>query len=176
MLHRTRAEQVVPIYSSFLKEYPTIQDLSRAKIQSIKKVTKHLGLHWRSKHFIDAARYIVKNHAGNIPNKRDELLCIPGVGDYVAGAILTVCYGKKEYVVDSNIARFINRHYGLSLKGELRRKKEIIVFARQLFKTRRPGKLLFAIIDFTAIICKPAKPQCQRCFFNKNCVYGTKNA
>ena len=57
------------------------------------------------------------------PELEKEMLKIPGVGNYVAGAVLAVCYNSAEYVVDSNIARFINRYYGLGLTGEIRRKK-----------------------------------------------------
>lgn len=175
MLHRTRAEQVAPIYSEFIKKYPTIQSLADAKESSIKKVTKHLGLHWRSKHFIESATYIREYFSGKIPNDRDKILQIPGVGDYTAGAILTVCYKKKEYVVDSNIARLINRYYGLVFTGEIRRKERIIEFSRSIFKTKNPGKMLYAIIDFTAIVCKPLHPLCSSCDLRVKCKYGYKN-
>lgn len=143
MLHRTRAEQVAPVYSEFIKKYPAVQTLAAAKELFIKKVTEHLGLHWRSKHFIKAAKYVVKHFGGQLPDSREKLLGIPGVGDYVAGAILTVCFKKKEPVVDSNIARFINRYYGINLSGEIRRKKQIIEKARLLFKSKNPGLILF---------------------------------
>ena len=176
MLHRTRAAQVSPIYSEFIKKYPTIQSLSSARYSSIEKVTRHLGLHWRSKHFIESAKYILQFYSGDIPSKRDELLKIPGVGDYIAGAILTVCFNKKEYVVDSNIARFINRFYNLKLNGEIRRKKEIIEYSKKLFQARNSGRLLFAIIDFTSLVCKPIRPQCGECILSDLCGYSYKKA
>ncbi len=171
MLHRTKAEQVVPIYNEFLNKYPDIKLLAEAKQKEIKKVTDHLGLHWRSNHFIKAAKYIINNHNGIFPKKREELLKIPGVGDYVAGAILTVCFKKKEYVIDSNIARFINRYYGLNLSGEIRRKKIIIEKAKNIFNYNNTRKLLFALLDFTALICKPGKPLCENCCVNLECIY-----
>ena len=169
MLHRTRAEQVAPIYSGFIKKYPSLKALANAKEASINKVTEHLGLHWRSKHFIKSARFILKNYSGRYPSSRKELLLIPGVGDYVAGAILTVCFNKKEHVVDSNIARVLNRYYGLSLTGELRRKKVIIDYSRKLFNSQNPGKLLFAAIDFASLICKPRNPLCHVCILRVQC-------
>ncbi|MCP5103879.1 MAG: DNA glycosylase, partial [bacterium] len=132
-------------------------------------VTEHLGLHWRSSHFIKAAKYVIENFNGEFPDNREELLKIPGVGDYVAGAILTVCFNKPEYVVDSNIARFINRFYGLNLNGEIRRKKKIIDLAKELFNTAEPGTFLFAILDFTFRVCKPQKPDCSNCVINQSC-------
>ena len=169
MLHRTRAEQVVPVYETFLKKYPIVDVLANADELEIKKVTEHLGLHWRSGHFIRAAKYVIKNFDGEFPDKRKDLLKIPGVGDYVAGAILTVCFNKPEYVVDSNIARFINRFYGLKLKGEIRRKKQIIDISKELFNIKEPGTFLFAILDFTFKTCKARTPDCENCILNISC-------
>jgi A/G-specific adenine glycosylase len=169
MLHRTKAEQVVPIYNDFIKKYPDTKTLSIADENEIKSFTEHLGMHWRYKHFIKSAKYIIDNLNGIIPDNREELLKIPGIGDYVAGAILTVCFNKKEYVVDSNIARFINRYYGLNLTGEIRRKKVIIEKAKNLFNIDNPGKFLFAILDFTALICKSKKKLCETCFLKRDC-------
>ncbi|MCP4129569.1 MAG: DNA glycosylase [bacterium] len=170
MLHRTKAEQVAPVYKDFINNYPDLKLLANAKKSNIIKVTEHLGLHWRSEHFIESAKYIIKNYEGNFPSEREDLLKIPGIGDYIAGAILTVCFNKKEYVVDSNIARFINRYYGLQLSGEIRRKKIIIEKARCLFDTEQPGRFLFAILDFTAMICKPRKPECDICVLKNDCL------
>ena len=171
MLHRTKAEQVEPVYIDFLNKYPDIFTLSDAKEKDIAKVTDHLGLHWRSSHFIKAAKYIVENYYGIFPETREELLKIPGVGDYVAGAILTVCFNKNEYVIDSNIARFINRYYGLQLEGEIRRKKVIKEKAVEIFNYKDTRNLLFAILDFTAQVCKPGKPLCEKCCLNLKCKY-----
>jgi len=175
MLHRTKAEQVVPVYLEFIRRYPDIKTLARANFEDIKKVTEHLGLHWRAKHFSEAARYIIENYNWKFPENYDKLREIPGVGEYVAGAILTVCYKKKEYVVDSNIARLINRYHGLGFTGEIRRKKRIIECSRSIFKTKNPGKMLFAIIDFTAIVCKPLHPLCSSCDLRVKCKYDSKN-
>lgn len=176
MLHRTKAEQVLPVYSSFIKKYPDVLSLSQADKNEIRKVTEHLGLHWRSEHFIESATYIVQRYNGIFPEKEAELQTIPGVGDYVAGAILTVCFKKPYPVVDSNIARFINRFYGLKLTGEIRRKKEIVNLSRELFALQNPDMLLFAILDFTAIICKPKKPQHAICPLKDHCKHYREEA
>lgn len=171
MLHRTRAPQVAPIYQEFIKNYPDVEALANADENDIKNITEHLGLHWRSSHFIKAARYVLEYFNGNFPGVREELRKIPGVGDYVAGAILTVCFNKPEYVIDSNIARFINRFYGFNLKGEIRRKKQIIDKAKELFNIDEPGTFLFAILDFTFKICRSSSPDCLNCVLNTQCKY-----
>ena len=169
MLQRTRAEQAEPIYKQFLKEFPNIRKLANAPLKKIGKYTAKLGLHKRAKRFINAARFITKEFNGKIPDTPDELLMIPGIGEYVAGAILTVCFNKKYPVVDSNIARFMNRYYGLRLTGEIRRKKEIKQIAGRLFNIRNLGKLLFALIDFAALICKPQIANCKKCVIRQKC-------
>ena len=171
MLHRTKAEQVVPVYREFIKLYPDVFSLANASYNEVKKVTEHLGLHWRAKHFPEAARYIVKNLKGEFPENYNELRKIPGFGEYIAGAISVICFNKPAPVVDSNIARFINRVWGLNLKGELRRKKEITRIAKILFDCEKPGQLLFSIIDFTSAICKPRNPECSNCILKNMCKY-----
>lgn len=163
MLHRTKAEQVVPVYLQFIGKYPDIYSLASADPEDVKKVTEHLGLHWRSRHFIAAARYIMEVLNGQFPDDYNELRKIPGVGEYIAGAILTICFNKPAPVVDSNIARFINRFWNLGLCGEIRRRKQIVKIAEELFNIDNPGKFLFALVDFTSLVCKPDKPNCFQC-------------
>lgn len=171
MLHRTRADQVFPVYTEFILHYPDVFSLARADVSEVKKVTEHLGLHWRSAHFVEAARYVVREYRGSFPEVEDRLREIPGVGEYVAGAILTVCYGKPYPVIDSNIARFINRLYGLNLTGEIRRKKAIRTIAEDLFSVEDPGRFLFAILDFSAAVCRAQSPLHRECPLKKICGY-----
>jgi len=167
MLHRTKAYQVVPVYNKFIKKYPDVHTLSQADPEDIKSVTRHLGLHWRAKHFKKAAKYIVDKFKGEFPDDYNNIREIPGVGEYISGAILVVCFNKPAPVVDSNIARFINRYFGLNLSGELRRKRKVIDIAEQLFNCDQPGELLFALIDYTSMICRPGKPLCEECIIDR---------
>lgn len=171
MLHRTRADQVVPVYTEFILRYPDVFSLAQADISDVRLVTVHLGLHWRSAHFIEAARYIVGEYRGKFPETENGLREIPGVGEYVAGAILTVCYGKPHPVIDSNIARLINRFYGLHLTGEIRRKRDVRNIAKDLFSVEDPGGFLFAILDFSAAVCRARNPCHQECPLKEMCGY-----
>lgn len=169
MLQRTKAEQVEPVYKKFLAKYPDVFKLASAKEKTVSSFTNNLGLHKRGPNFIKAAKYIIEHYKGQFPERREDLLKIPGVGDYVAGAILTACFNKPEYVIDSNIARFINRYHGLHLTGEIRRKKEIIKRAKKLFKYPDTRNLLFALLDFASLICKHSNPDHNNCVLNKTC-------
>ncbi len=174
MLQRTKAEQVEPVYKKFLQQYPDIKSLSKAKLKSVEKYTASLGLHKRAPNFINASKFIVSKLNSKFPKTRIELLNIPGVGDYVGGAISAVCFNKADYVIDSNIARLINRYFNLQLTGEIRRKKIIIEKAKKLFKVKDQKTFLFSILDFTALICKPIKPLCFQCPIKKRCKYKNK--
>lgn len=174
MLQRTRADQVAPVYKTFITEFPSIKFLAKARTREVSRYTKHLGIHWRARHFIKSSRFVVREYGGRIPSRRDKLLSIPGVGEYVAGAILTTAFQKREWVIDSNIARFLNRIYGWKLQGEIRRKQRIIVAAKKFFDYKDPRKLLFCLLDFTALICSPSKPHCYECPVRKECKYGNK--
>jgi len=170
MLQRTNAYQVESIYSKFVNKYPDIIALSNAKELDIKTFTQHIGLHWRYKHFIQSACYIVEHYDSALPQDRIKLLEIPGVGNYVAGVLLTVCFNKQEFVVDSNIARFINRYRGYLLTGEIRRSKSVIQSSKEMFiNSINPGLFLFALLDFTALICKSKKPLCKNCILSLYC-------
>ena len=163
MLQRTKAEQVEPVYNKFLQQYPDIFSLSKGRMRSVEKYTLSLGLHKRAPYFINAAMYIVKYFKGKYPETRKELLIIPGVGDYVAGAIMAVCFNNADYVIDSNIARFINRFYGLKLSGEIRRKKIIIEKAGELFQVENQRLFLFTLLELTSLICKTISPSSAKC-------------
>ena len=171
MLQRTRAEQVVRVYRDFIKKYSGTNSLVEADPIEVNKVTERLGLHWRGRHFTEAATFIRDNFRGKIPGSRSKLLSVPGIGEYVAGAILTVAFNKKEWVIDSNIARFLNRFYGLNLSGEIRRKRKIIEISKSIYQTTRSRQLTFALLDFTGMICKPIKPVCNSCIIRMKCNY-----
>lgn len=174
MLHRTRVKQVVHIYNEFIIKYPDIFSLARENETQIKKVTEHLGLHWRGDHFVKAAKYIVEKYDGIFPKDKKELLSIPGVGEYVTGVIYTVCYNYPYPVIDSNIARFISRVFGIQSTGEIRRKKVIVDIATHLFEVNEPSILLFSILDFTAEVCTAKNPNHMDCPLNEICEYHLK--
>lgn len=171
MLQRTKAKQVEPVYNKFISKYTNVFQLSNAKQKSISNSLNSLGLYWRANHFIEAATFIVNNYDGIYPDDRNVLSKIPGIGEYISGAISIICFNKKEHVIDSNIARFINRYYGLNLSGEIRRRKQIVNYAKELFNFSKNKKLLFAILDFTYQVCKPINPLCHQCILSENCKF-----
>jgi A/G-specific adenine glycosylase len=171
MLQRTKADQVVPVYEDFLREFPTIRDLNQATLEQIQKYFARLGLFWRSSLVKKMADEIVARFNGKIPAVRDDLLSIPAVGDYVADAVLAFAYGQDFSVVDANVCRVIGRVFGLEYKKEARRKP---IFKKVLKAHLPKGKAKefnWAIIDLASLICIPKKPICWKCPLNGICRY-----
>jgi len=171
MLRRTRADQVVPVYEQFCRKFPNVETLARANQEAVEKVLYPLGLKWRVPAFPMMAREVVEKYHSRIPDNREELISLPGVGEYVAGAVLSIAYGKNEWLVDSNIVRIFKRYFGVKTSKEGRRDKHIIEMAKIYVSGKDPGRATMGILDITALICKPGKPECERCLLRINCHY-----
>lgn len=171
MLRRTKADQVKPVYEQFVREFPDVDKLAEAKKEKIEKILYPLGLKWRISAFGLVAREIREKYHCKVPEKREDLTMLPGVGDYVAGAVLSIGYNKKEWIVDSNIVRLFKRYFGIETSKEGRRDKHIIEMAKMYVSCKNPRKANLAILDFTAIVCTPLNPHCKSCPLKKKCVY-----
>ena len=171
MLQRTRADQVTAVYNIFIKEFPTPHQLSSAEQQRIKDVLHPLGLAWRVPNFKSVADVLINNYNGRVPKSRAKLLELPGIGEYIAGAILTCAFNKKEWIVDSNIVRIYKRFYGMKTSKEGRRDKNIRILAKLFAKSTKPRASSYAILDFTALVCKPNNPTCLNCALRRKCYW-----
>jgi len=171
MLRRTKADQVKPVYERLFSEYPDVKSLAAAEDEKIKKILYSLGLRWRTSAFRLVAREIKKKYDCRVPATRDELIKLPGVGEYVAGAVLSVGYGKKEWILDSNIVRVFRRYFGIKTSKEGRRDRHVIEMAKRYIDCKDPRRANLAILDFAALICTPRKPACKKCPLRLGCKY-----
>jgi len=171
MLRRTRADQVESAYKELFGRYPDAQSLAEGNSDEVADILYPLGLKWRTPAFQEVARAIVKDYGGKVPSKRHELLKLTGVGDYVAGAVLSIGYGKKEWIVDTNIVRVFRRYFGISTSVEGRRDKRIIELAKVYARARNPRQANLAILDFAALICGAKNPRHDVCPLKRKCRY-----
>lgn len=171
MLRRTRAEQVKPVYNNFIKKYKKIEDLANADQKEIDTILYPLGLKWRSPAFILVAKEVRAKYGGEVPQDREMLKKLTGVGDYVAGAVLSIAYDKKEWIVDNNVVRIFKRYFGIETSGEGRRNKIIINLAKKYIQSRNPKKTNLAILDFSAMVCSSKAPLCKRCVLKHKCFH-----
>ena len=171
MLRRTKADQVKQVYQHLFTEYPNVRALAKANNKKLEKILYHLGLKWRTRAFGLISRELRKKYRCKVPETREELMTLPGVGEYVAGAVLSIAYNKKEWIVDSNIVRLFKRYFGINTSKEGRRDKHVIEMAKIYSSGRNPRKANLAILDFTALICTPRNPKCPLCALNTSCHY-----
>ena len=173
MLQRTRAEQVLPVFKSFIEKYPDPRAISESSVENIKSSIRSLGLEKRAKSLKIMADQIVSRHEGKIPQNEKDLLSLHGVGNYIANAVLCHAYGHKVPTVDANFARVIKRVFSLEAKEPLQKDRNIWSFAqRMLIHAGDNFRLInLAIIDLASIICTPRDPKCPECPLNMICDY-----
>lgn len=171
MLRRTKADQIKPVYEQLFEEYPDVEALAKSENKDVEKILYPLGLKWRTPAFGLVAREIREKYQSRIPETREELISLPGVGEYVAGAVLSIAYRKKEWLVDSNIVRIFKRYFGIKTSKEGRRDKHVVEIAKIYASGKDPGRATMGILDITALVCKPGKPACERCPLIDRCHY-----
>ena len=132
---------------------------------------KPLGLAWRICKFKEMAKALVDRFNGVVPARREELKSLPGVGDYVSGAVLSIALQKPEWVVDSNIVRLFRRYFAIQTSSEGRRDAHVIELAKRFTSKRLPGETTLAILDFTALVCAPALPRHDLCPLKSKCAF-----
>jgi A/G-specific adenine glycosylase len=171
MLQRTKADQVQPVYLNFFSNFKTPSDVANTNMRKLNRILYPLGLRWRIKRFKEVSESIVKNFGGKVPESRDEISKLPGVGDYVAGIVLSIAFNKKECIVDSNVVRAFKRYFGISTSKEGRLDKHVIDIAMTYADCKYPGKASLALLDFAALICMPRKPEHEQCPLAGSCHY-----
>lgn len=172
MLQRTKADQVVPIYNEFVEKYPNFYKARDEDPQRIIELISKLGLNWRAEKVIELLE-VLSERSGKIPQKKDELIRLPGVGEYIANAYLSFYRCVKAPITDSNAVRLWSRVFSFENAGEIRRRKWFNELCLQLTPDRDFRDFNYALLDFCRKICK-TKPMCSECplrgecdFFNK---------
>ena len=163
LLHRTRAENVVPVYQHFITVIPDNRSLAVARENVILDMTRSLGLRWRVKLLPEAARIIEKEFGGTIPMDRKQLLSLPGVGDYITSAIRVFTGEFSDALMDTNTVRVISRIYGVGIKESARRSEKMRIRYSKLRNGRDAREFGYAMIDLAATICLSGQPQCYDC-------------
>jgi len=168
MLQRTKAAQVRDVYTKFAATYPDLESASHAMKDEIRDILSPLGLNWRIKNIISLIDKLVL--LGVIPENYDELIKLPGVGDYIASAYLSFHIGKCRPIIDSNAVRLWGRIYGFTTGPETRRKTWFKELVKKITPETECKTFNYGVLDFTRKICK-TNPQHTDCPFTELCVY-----
>lgn len=172
LLHRTRADQVQPIYLKLIATFPDLPSLVQAGPEQVRELMAPLGLRWRTDLLLHMVREIDETYAGRIPLERAQLMALPGVGDYITSALLTFSDTSTEPIMDTNTVRVIGRVFGLKINDAARRKRQFREIMARILTGEKPREISFAIIDLAALICLPRNPLCHRCPLLSMCDYG----
>ncbi|HJT23210.1 MAG TPA: A/G-specific adenine glycosylase, partial [bacterium] len=170
MLQQTQVKTVIPYYERFLKELPDWKTLAKAKEEKVLKLWEGLGYYRRARNLQAAAQKIVADYGGRLPNTMEEILEIPGVGPYSAGAVLSIAFQKPHPVVDGNVIRVFSRLF--LLKGNLKTgegHKKVWEWGEKLISPQRPGDFNQAVMELGATVCFPDNPQCLLCPILSHC-------
>lgn len=171
ILQQTRVAQGLPYYINFIKAYPTVQALAKAKEQDVLRLWQGLGYYSRARNLHRCAKMIVEDFNGKFPDNFDELQKLIGVGPYTAAAIASISFNQKVAVVDGNVFRVIARIFGIDLDiASNEGKKFFFAKANELIPGDQPDIFNQAMMEFGATWCTPKNPRCEECIFKKTCV------
>lgn len=164
MLQQTQVATVIPYYQRFLSTFPTPTALARAPLKRVLTLWSGLGYYRRAENLKRAAAAIAQKHGGQLPDRYDALRALPGIGDYTAGALMSIAFDAPYPAVDGNVRRVLSRLFGLT------REKDIHAHAARLVPQRRAGDFNQAVMELGATICMPAAPGCALCPLAARCV------
>ena len=168
MLQQTQVKTALPYYLNWLKRFPKISDVSKASNDEILKQWEGLGYYSRARNFHKAASIISKKYNNCIPKNFDDFIALPGVGEYIAGAVLSIAYNKSLPAVDANAVRVISR---LEMNN-IPYPKNIKSISNSILKyisKKRPGDFNQSIMDLGREICKSKNPKCNLCPIVSHC-------
>ncbi|GIV15151.1 MAG: DNA-binding protein [Armatimonadota bacterium] len=172
LLHRTRAEQVVPLYHRVLRRFPNVFNLAAADYQEIENELRSAGLTWRIQLLHEMARQVVEKHNGVLPQDSIQLQSLPGISHYIASAVRCFAWGYPEALLDTNTVRIAGRLFGLRITDGSRRSRLFQNVLTQLLDRECPRDFNFALIDLGATVCRSRNPVCLSCPVRIHCSYG----
>ena len=171
ILQQTRVQQGLPYYFSFLKHFPTVNDLANATEKEVLSLWQGLGYYSRARNLHKTAQLVVADYAGSFPNNYAGLLHLKGVGPYTAAAIASFAFKEQVAVVDGNVYRVLTRIFGIYEDITLNTTKRVIAeLAQKLIPNVSPDIYNQAIMEFGAMHCTPSDPKCEVCPFAAICV------
>tara|TARA_E500000178_G_scaffold87062_1_gene85688 strand:+ start:512 stop:1561 length:1050 start_codon:yes stop_codon:yes gene_type:complete len=176
ILQQTRIETGIKYYLNFIKKYPNVKLLARSSKQQLLKTWEGLGYYSRALNMHKAANQVLSVHEGVFPKDYFSLIDLPGVGDYTASAISSICNNEKQGVVDGNVLRFVSRLLKIEDSiDSLNTKKQIKKYITEKMSSSNPGDFNEALMDFGSTVCKPKKFLCNSCVFSLECKANLSN-
>ena len=164
MLQQTRVATVHSYYKAFLARFPTLEALADARTEDVLAIWSGLGYYRRARHLHEAARLVVRDHAGRVPRDAASFGSLPGVGRYTTGAVLSLAFDRPLAVLDGNVARVLSRLFAVrAAVRDPRGARRLWAIADALVPARRAGEWNQALMELGATVCLPRAPRCDSC-------------
>jgi A/G-specific adenine glycosylase len=169
MLQQTQVAVVIPYFMRWMEQFPTIEALASAPIDSVIKCWEGLGYYSRARNLHAGAQYIVDHFVGKLPDSAEELAKIKGLGPYTIGAIRSFAFHQRAAAVDGNVIRVLCRYYNIAHDiGKSSTLKEIRTRAEEMLPQKNPWEICEALIELGATVCQKS-PRCIQCPLKQSC-------
>lgn len=171
MLQQTTVETVLRYYEPFLKRFPDVHVLAAADEQEVLASWKGLGYYSRARNLHRIAKLIVSEYSGVFPDSFDAWRKLPGVGPYMAGAVMSIAFGKAYPAVDGNVLRVFSRAFALRediTSPAARKQSEALVCG--MMTQESAGDFTQALMELGALVCRPVSPDCAACPWHDDCL------
>ena len=177
IMQQTRIEQGLSYYLRFIEAFPNLPSLSKAKEDEVLKLWEGLGYYSRARNMMFAAKQVEEIYNGVFPSQYHDILKLKGIGPYTAAAISSFAFGLPYAVVDGNVSRVLSRYYGIHTPINSHQGKKIFSeLAQENLNHKDPATYNQAIMEFGALQCKPANPNCTICPLSNSCMALSSNS
>ena len=170
MLQQTQVETVIPYYQRWLEEFPTLADLASADEQEVLRAWEGLGYYSRARNLLKSAKIICEEFEGELPRDSSQLRKLPGIGDYIAGAIASIALGQRQPALDGNGKRVLARLYAYDKPVNLEKNaSDLKRILADLLPEHQAGDFNQALMDLGSRVCLPRRPKCGDCPLQSEC-------
>ena len=171
ILQQTRVDQGTAYWHRFMAAFPTVQDLASAETEAVMGLWKGLGYYSRARNLHEAAKRIVRERGGQLPETAADWASLPGIGPYTAAAIASICHGEPVPVIDGNVQRVVSRLFDIPDPVDRKAGRTAIEAAcSDLISTVSPGDSNQAWMELGALVCAPRNPDCAACPLSDGCM------
>ncbi len=171
LLQRTRAETIATFFGEFLRAFPSWKKLSDANEEDIARFLRPIGLWRRRASSLKLLAVEMARRNGRFPRNREEIEALPGVGQYIANAVLLFCHDEPQPLLDVNMARVLERVFGPRQLADIRYDPYLQSLSSTVVNCRNPREINWAILDLAATTCRDSAPRCHECPLRRICLY-----
>ncbi|TWU42588.1 A/G-specific adenine glycosylase [Novipirellula artificiosorum] len=169
MLQQTQVATVIPYYERFLDRFPTVTSLAAADEQTMLSLWEGLGYYRRARSLHAAAKVVCEKHQGTFPDDYTDVIGLPGIGRYTAGAILSIAFNQKLPILEGNTQRVFSRWVALRAAVNEKPVSNLLWQLAEAMlppakpQARGPGQFNQAAMELGALVCTPRSPRCDLC-------------